>query len=103
MYPTSKQLTLAANLGIDTAGMDKKQLSDAISKALDREKTAKPTNTSEAPEIPKNTGYHLTPEQCRSNALDAAFKHISGKEAHVLAPEGVIRLAKEFEQYIVEG
>ena len=47
----------------------------------------------------KGNGFHLTPEQCRSNALASAIA-CHGNIEHT---DGVIGWAKIFEKYIVTG
>ena len=51
----------------------------------------------ETPEEPKDNGFHLTPEQCRSNALESALG-IRGPES-----DGFWDLVRSFEDYIVKG
>ncbi len=47
----------------------------------------------------KDNGFHLTPEQCRSNALASAIQWAPD----IKLTEGLITIAKDFEKYIVTG
>ena len=51
---------------------------------------------------PKDNGFHLTPEQVRSNALASAIEH-AGEIAYKLDKKTILNNAKDFEQYILTG
>ena len=53
---------------------------------------------------PKDNGFHLTPEQCRSNALSSAIEcWRDRKDPSTLAIDMLLEQAKVFEKYIVTG
>ena len=51
----------------------------------------------------KDTGYHLTIEQCRSNALASAIEYCKFGKGEELNTEYLLTRAKQFEQYILTG
>ena len=51
---------------------------------------------------PKDNGFHLTPEQVRSNALKSAIECTNWQNPEDKIPM-LIETAKEFEQYILTG
>jgi len=50
--------------------------------------------------LKKDNGFHLTPEQCRSNALASAIEWAKFNE---IADVTIMELAKTFEKYILTG
>lgn len=101
--PSEKQIAFAKKLGIDNPEQfTKKALSELISKKADKqpEKTEKiDEKYPVAQEYPKK-GYHLTPEQVRTNAMEFAFKWretLKGSEQEQI---DVFQAAKKFEEYI---
>ena len=50
---------------------------------------------------PKDNGFHLTPEQCRSNALASAIE--TTREMQGNLQQTILDLAKIYEKYIVTG
>ena len=78
----------------------KQGTTDTFSKAETPE-VVKFTSGGKAPKdngVKKDNGYHLTPEQCRSNALASAIEYNPGGSNEV-----IMDLAKQFEKYIVTG
>ncbi len=51
----------------------------------------------------KGNGFHLTPEQCRSNALKSAIDWGKFSETIGDATVDILKLAKVYEKYIVTG
>ena len=54
---------------------------------------------------PKDNGFHLTPEQCRSNALASAIElnGVKAPDMSIKGYEALMELAKQFEKYLVTG
>lgn len=50
--------------------------------------------------LPKDNGFHLTPEQVRSNALASAIEWVNKEDVEL---DYTMKIAKGFEQYILTG
>ena len=99
MEATQKQIEFAKSLGIKNAEQfSKEALKELISQNLSAKDTTKPEKT---PQKAPESKYHLTPEQVRSNALMAAFRHIElfGNEQEA----ELLKIADNFERYINNG
>ena len=98
---TQKQIEFAKRLGIENPEKyDKQALRGLIDVKVGEQKPRQPENVQ--PEAPKSEGkvYHLTPEQVRTNALEAAQRWYPSLLNDVKEIEIFWRCVHEFEKYI---
>ena len=112
---TDKQIELMKKLGIYQPNLSAKEAWDACnakiqeinadkSNKIEREPSIPGKVVSTHVEKPKSNGFHLTVEQCRSNALASAIELLKGPESDDLRKENTLmNWAKDFEKYIRFG
>lgn len=114
---TYKQITFMKKKGIENAEeLTKAEATIVIGKLIDELKGEEPEvvepNEVLKPETikfmnkaaPKSNGFHLTVEQCRSNALASALDWSERFETEQFKTiDQIMERAKHFEQYILTG
>ena len=97
---TQKQIEYAKRLGIETPEKyDKQALRGLIDVKL-KEQPVREQKTQPGA-FKSEKSYHLTPEQIRTNALNAALKYIISQELKA-TPDQVLMFADLFYPYLIK-
>ena len=111
---TEKQVKWYGSKIEGLADMSKGDAREAIDKLMqNRERETKPESKTEPVDAEvvnfssktetKGNGFHLTPEQCRSNALASAIEWGTKTDNVKNGTAGMMSLARAFEKYITTG
>lgn len=100
MEPTEKQIKFAKSLKIDAPEQySKETLTELINKKVEKAKP-EPTETEKTQPDASKREYHLSIEQVRTNALNAAFSFATLIKADKTSIDSIISIAAAFEAYL---